>query len=222
MWRKRTGQSFARSIPGWWWRTIYGAGQAVADPVEALQTKIDQIDGSLQTKMALAAGYKKQLEGMQPTLQEGDRGGPGAPTTLAQAEEKLRVLRLKYTDVFPDVIAQQQLVAALKASPTHGAGGGRAAPNPAYEELQLKLIEIVADANALKKQLASMQEDRAKLQELQKDKPTLIAQYQNITRGYAVLRKNYETCWRACNRPISARQQIRRRTKSRSGWWTRR
>ena len=142
--------------------------------------------------MALAAAYKKQLEGMQPTLQAAERGGPGAPTTVAQAEEKLRVLRLKYTDAFPDVIAAQQLVAALKASPTHGAAGGRAAPNPAYEELQLKLIEIVADANALKTQLASMQTDRARLQELQKDKPTLIAQYQNITRGYTVLRKNYD------------------------------
>ncbi len=158
---------------------LSGSTEAATDPLEALQTKINQIEASLQTKVALAAAYKKQLEGMQPTLQEGERGGPGAPTTLAQAEEKLRVLRLKYTDAFPDVIAQQQLVEALKASPTHGAAGGRAAPNPAYEQLQLKLIEVVADTDSLKKQLASMQEYRAKLQELQKDRPNLIAQYQN-------------------------------------------
>lgn len=171
---------------------LSGTAETGNDPLETLQTKINQLDASLQTKMALAVAYKKQLEGMQPSLQEGDRGGPGAPTTLVQAEEKLRVLRLKYTDAFPDVIAQQQLVQALKTSPTHGGAGGRAAPNPAYEDLQLRLIEVAADADALKKQLASMQGYRARLQELQKDKPTLIAQYQSITRGYAVLRRNYD------------------------------
>jgi polysaccharide chain length determinant protein (PEP-CTERM system associated) len=171
---------------------LSGTGEAAADPVEALQTKINQIDGNLQIKMALAAAYKKQLEGMQPTLQEGERGGPGSPTTLAQAEDKLRSLRLQYTDAFPGVISQEQLVAALKASPTHGGPGGRAAPNPAFEDLQLKLIDVAADAEAMKKQLTSMQSYRTKLQELQKDRPALIAQYEAITRGYTVLRRNYD------------------------------
>jgi capsular polysaccharide biosynthesis protein len=90
------------------------------------------------------------------------------------------------------VIATQQLIEALKATPTHGAAGQRTTPNPAYETLRLKLIDTIAEADSLKKQEASLQDYRAKLEEVQRSRPTLIAEYQNISRGYAVLRKNYD------------------------------
>jgi polysaccharide chain length determinant protein (PEP-CTERM system associated) len=172
--------------------TVSGSSE-VLNPVETLQNHITQLEGTLQTKLSLAAAFKKELETTKPTIEEGaaEHGGSGTPTTLAQAEAKLRLLRLTYTDQYPEVITTQQLVNELKASATHG-GGGRNAPNPAYETLKLKLIDVTSEAESLKRQLAALQENQKRLQELEHDRPALIAEYQNINRGYSVLRKNYD------------------------------
>jgi len=171
-------------------------GDVATNPVEALQTHLNQVDAALENKSIIAAAFKKELETMQPTITESAAGGGAGghePMTLSQAQDKLRLLRLKYTDEFPDVVSTQQLIASLKASPTHGAAAGqRTMPNPAYEAMRLKLIDVTADAESLKKQQAALQEYRTKLEELQRNRPALIAEYQNISRGYAVLRKNYD------------------------------
>ena len=162
-----------------------------ANPLDTLQAHIAQTESALQEKTALVAALKKDLETMQPTLPE-TAGGQAAPTTLAGAEQKLRMLRLQYTDAFPDVIATQKLIEALKASPAKGGVGGHATPNPGYDQLKLRILDLSVEADGLKHQLTSMQDSRVKLMELQRLRPNLLAEYQNITRDYSILRTNYD------------------------------
>jgi len=159
-----------------------------------LQQHILDTKNSLQDKTTLVAALKKELESTpqtMPGLAAIGGGGPGAPTTLAGAEQRLEMLRLQYTDQFPGVIAAQQQVEALKASPTHGAAE-RSMPNPAYTSLKLRIIDLEADVGSLQRQLTSLEDQQTKFDALQRERPNLVAEYQNLDRGYAVLRKNYD------------------------------
>ncbi len=170
-------------------------GADAGNPLTAFQSKILDVQNSLQDKTALAAALQKELDGTPPTLPETAAiGGVGAPTTLAGAEERLAMLRLRYTDQFPGVIMAQQEVDAFKAAASHGGAGaaGRAPPNPAYEGLKLKVIDINAEIASLKRQLSELQDQQTKFEKLQRERPNLVAEYQNLDRGYAVLRKNYD------------------------------
>ncbi len=129
-----------------------------ANPLDTLQAHISQTENALQEKTALVAALKKDLETMQPTLPE-TAGGQGAPTTLAGAEQKLRMLRLQYTDAFPDVIATQKLIAALKGiARLTAASADTPMPNPGYDQLKLRILDLSVEADGLKRQLTAMQD----------------------------------------------------------------
>jgi len=164
------------------------------NPLTTLQQHILDTKNSLQDKTALVAALKKELETTpqtMPGLAAIGGGGAGTPTTLAGAEQKLQMLRLQYTDKFPGVIAAEQEVEALKASPTHGAAE-RSTPNPGYESLKLRIIDLQADIGSLQRQLTALQDQQTKFEALQRERPNLVAEYQNLDRGYAVLRKDYD------------------------------
>ena len=177
--------------------SVVDNGNAAGDagnPLTMLQQHILDTRNSLQDKTALVAALKKELETTpktMPGLAAIGGGAAGTPTTLAGAEQKLEMLRLQYTDKFPGVIAAEQEVEALKASPTHGAAES-STPNPGYESLKLRIIDLEADIGSLQRQLTALQDDQTKFEALQRARPNLVAEYQNLDRGYAVLRKNYD------------------------------
>jgi polysaccharide chain length determinant protein (PEP-CTERM system associated) len=142
-----------------------------------LQAQILDTQNSLQDKTTLAAALQKELD--------------STPTTLAGAEERLKMLRLQYTDQFPGVIMAEKQVEAFKSSPTHGAAA-QALPNHAYEDLKLKVIDLDSEITSLQRKLTALQDQKSKFDELQRERPNLVAEYQNLDRGYAVLRKNYD------------------------------
>jgi polysaccharide chain length determinant protein (PEP-CTERM system associated) len=167
------------------------SGASSGNPLAELQQHILDTQNSLQDKAALVAALKKELDSTPPTLPEVAGGGPGAPTTLAEAEARLQMLRLQYTDQFPGVIAAEQQVAALKASPTHGAAA-HSMPNPGYESLKLRIIDLSAEIAGLQRQLIALQNDQTRFNELQRERPALIAEYENLDRSSGVLRKDYD------------------------------
>jgi hypothetical protein len=115
----------------------------------------------------------------------------------------LRELRLRYTDQHPDVIAMRSIIAELRASggggrPSRG-GGGAAAPAslpPAASQLleTLKIRKIDSDAAiaSLERQVGDEEKEVERLEELARTAPHVQAEFQNIDRDYAVLRKNFE------------------------------
>jgi polysaccharide chain length determinant protein (PEP-CTERM system associated) len=120
---------------------------------------------------------------------------------LKAAEEQLRILLLKDTDNHPDVIAQRKLIESLKTAPpdttrrsTAGAAGAanRSVPNPVYDALKVKLIDVQTRLAALERQHTGAVAYRDKLEKIQREQPGLVAEYENQDRDYSVLRGSYE------------------------------
>ena len=130
-------------------------------------------------------------------------GGAGGPMSLADAEQNLQQLQLRFTDKYPDVVAARNLVAAMRGaglgSPGSGAGArgspssrARSVPNPVYEQLKVRLVDTESALASLQRQAADAAREAADLAEIARGAPGVQAQYINLNRDYDVLRKNYD------------------------------
>jgi len=126
--------------------------------------------------------------------------GAGPPAQLIVAEEKLAELRTKYTEQHPDVVAARKLLEALKSAPrssSNAPGGGPAGnstllSNPVYEQIKLRLIEAEGTLASLQGRLEVARKELERMEKLALASPQVEAEYQDLDRGYNVVRKNYE------------------------------
>ncbi len=161
------------------------------------------LDGQIADAQARRIALAKELAGTPPLLvteTEGSSGSAGA-TRIDAEEQKLRELRLRLTDAHPDVVAQRQLIAAMRAGklgrdPAEGgaravAPTSRAVPNPVYEQLKVRLIDTDSSISSLQRQLSDASKERDRLGEIAKGAPGLQAEALNLDRDYGVLQSNY-------------------------------
>ena len=73
---------------------------------------------------------------------------------LAAAEANLKMLEMRYTDNFPDVIAAKQQIEALKGLPSTSASVGPSGDPVGQEQIALKLAETKGTIAALQRQIA--------------------------------------------------------------------
>ncbi len=175
-----------------------GAGGATR--LEAARTSVRSLQGQLQDAQAKRETLIKELT-TTPTLlvTETEAIGGHGNTRLHDAERTLTELRSRYTEQHPDVVAQRQLVAALKA-PGHAAADplpravprNRSLPNPVYEQLKVRVVENDSIIASLRRQVTDASKERDELETAARGAPGLQAEYTNINRDYDVLRKNYE------------------------------
>ena len=108
---------------------------------------------------------------------------------------------MRFTDQHPDVITARQLVESLKAAPRRGQSAplgdstpstSTALPNPVYEQVKLRLIEAEGGISSLQSRLDTARRDLSRMEELAHAAPQVQAEYEDLDRGYSVLRKNYE------------------------------
>ncbi len=82
---------------------------------------------------------------------------------------------------------------ARSARDSSGAGGlRRSVPNAVYDQLKVKLVDADSLVSSLQRQRDDAVQYRDRLEKVQQEQPGLIAEYQNMDRDYAVLRRNYE------------------------------
>lgn len=162
--------------------------------LEQARGKLNDLRGSLTDEQTRRDLLRTQLEATPATFAAPAGGGGGG--RLADAERQLRELRLRYTDQHPDVVAQRAIIAELRASGGGGGGGtpraGTGAPNPLHEQIRLRLLDADAQVASLERQVTGMEGEVARLENLVRTAPHVQAEFQNIDRDYAVLRKNYE------------------------------
>ncbi|HXT81163.1 MAG TPA: XrtA system polysaccharide chain length determinant [Acetobacteraceae bacterium] len=182
--------------------------------LEGARQQAALLDGRLQDALISRDALKQEVENTPAMLVV--ESGAGAltasgKTKLQEAEDQLRLLLLKDTEQHPDVIAQKKLIEVLKKAPpepavpaaAHPSTGSPAAataknspqrsvPNPIYDQLKVKLIEADTQVVSLQRQRDEAVRYRDRLEKIQREQPGLIAEYQNMDRDYAVLRKNYE------------------------------
>ena len=159
------------------------------------------LKGQIADAQARRVALAKELSGTPPLLvTETGGSGPGSSRLFAE-EQKLRELRLRLTDAHPDVIAQRQLIRAMRfgqlgPDSTDGAAGAsgtssRAVPNPVYEQLKVRMVDTDTTISSLQRQLLDATKDRDRLDEIAKSAPGLQAEALNLDRDYSVLQTNY-------------------------------
>jgi polysaccharide chain length determinant protein (PEP-CTERM system associated) len=173
--------------------------------LETARGRLVDLRGQLQDARARRDLLTQQLQSTPATLAEAQAatgGGGGGNPRLAEAERALRELRLRYTDQHPDVVAQRNIIAELRAG--GGGGGGSTAaprapatprggqPNPLHEQLKLRLVDADAAIATLERQVRDTQVEVERLENLARTAPLVAAESENMDRDYQVLRKNYE------------------------------
>ncbi len=116
---------------------------------------------------------------------------------LGEARARLDELRAHYTEDYPDVVSQKQLVARLKAQIGEKTNPDedpnlQSVANPAHLMLRTKLADEEVNLAVAKDRLGAAQK---RLDDAGKDAGQSIAikrQYDNLDRDYQALKKNYE------------------------------
>ncbi len=184
---------------------ILPAGDGGASRLEAQQTNVRALQGLLQDAVARRASFARELSTTpQLVVTETDAGGPGAPAAtsrLRDAERLLQELRLRYTEQHPDVVAQRDLVAAMRSGTVASSEPGatprasprnRSVPNPVFEQMKLRNVENDSAVASLERQILDATRERDRLEEIARGAPQLQADSANVNRDYEVLRKNYD------------------------------
>ncbi len=171
--------------------------------------KLNQVNVALeQAKLDLkeSEDRKKQLQ-QQLADQEETLVSPGpvvTPTTSAldsrinALQGQLDNLRLRYTDLHPDVARIKQLIARLQAQKKQEEEGVKSgsseaikAQNPVYQQLSIAIAEADANAASLRARVAQYEGKRNDLLRNVNLIPKIEAEYTEMMRDYDVYKKNY-------------------------------
>src|SRR5579871_1465310 len=142
---------------------------------------------------------------------EGRIGGNSPAGQLINARNNLAALRLKYTDMHPDVIAAKNQVASLEqqvadltkaaqsstATTADAAAAGDAMiktqqPNPVYEQMKLKMVDLDTTIPAAKQRMDSVTADYTKAKGMASQIPDIDAKAKDLDRDYEIVKKNHD------------------------------
>ena len=177
--------------------------------LEQARTGVTQLELQLSDAIATRDSLQKQLASVPPMLSV-DRGpqvfvdasqgnAASAPKNLEQARQNLALLRLKYTEEHPDVIAARRQVAQLEAdarNPT-GSGAERAAgkgqiANAVYDQLKLRLADAEGVVASVERKLAQARLDLPQIEAAAQAAPGIVAKAQDLDRDYNLIKAAYE------------------------------
>ncbi|MBY0578913.1 MAG: chain length-determining protein [Burkholderiales bacterium] len=176
------------------------AGQDYYSELGATQDKMNQAEMSLREAENRRDSLKRQLSGDDPTLLADTSTTSSTPEIDARIQAlktNLDNLRLKYTDLYPDVVATKRLIAELEATrkkeatlrkPVSGLS-----QNSFYEQLNLSLSEAEADVASMRARVQGYQMRYDQLKAQANRIPEVEAEYTQLTRNYDIYKKNYES-----------------------------
>ena len=156
--------------------------------LEAVRTRIQAMRGELSDAINRRDLLKQQVATMADTAPPA-----GTATSVAEAEQRLLALRQRYTELHPEVAAAR---ANLEAARAVGSGRRTATstpvPNPAREQLLVRMVDADAQIASLERQLHDLDAESSRLEEMARNAPEVQAQFANLDRDYNVIRRNYE------------------------------
>jgi polysaccharide chain length determinant protein (PEP-CTERM system associated) len=165
-----------------------------ATGLEAARQRLLNARGALQDATARRDQRKQELEQTPPTLRPVAEAA-AVNAAVAEAERTLRQLRLTYTDQHPAVVAARNALAEARASSGGGGAqraGAPAPPNPEYARVRNQYFEAEQAFNVAERAARQEQANIERLENLARTVPQLQAQFANLDRDYAVLRRSYE------------------------------
>ncbi len=172
--------------------------EAKGDIVKAQQS-VDEITARRNSLRAQLGSTPATLDINGPApIQVGGAGTiENKRQALGQARAKLDELRARFTEDYPDVVAQKHLVERLKTQITEKTSRDedpslQSVANPTHLMLRTKLADEEVNLAVARNRLAEAQK---RLDDAGKNVGTSLAirqQYANLDRDYQALKKNYE------------------------------
>jgi polysaccharide chain length determinant protein (PEP-CTERM system associated) len=153
--------------------------------LDAVRTRIEAMRGELSDKAGLRALLQQQIDALPEVA-------PGASASAAEAEQRLIVLRQRYTEQHPDVAAARAAAAAARAVGTNRTAASTTRATSMREQLLVRLVDTDSQIASLERQLRDMESQSARLEEMARNAPEVQAQFANLDRDYNIIRRNYE------------------------------
>jgi len=185
---------------------------------------LKQLEQDLSVATAQRNLLKQELSRIPATLAAPlTNGGPPDDTEarIVELEAKIRELLSQYTEKHPDVVrAQRQLDALLKKQedaraapvdpqpPTEAAPGeAYGEPNPVYEQVKLRLIEMETQIEDLRQRSAAARKEADALASKAEEVPQVEAEFQRLNRDYNIIKARHDE--------LLARRESARMSRSR-------
>ena len=160
------------------------------------QAKLDLDEVSNRKKQ-----LQQQLDDQDEVLSTPLPGGASATALdgrIAALQTQVDNLRLRYTDLHPEITRTKQLIARLQDQKKQEEDALKAQPqaaikaqNPVYQQLSISIAEADANMASLKTRVAQMQSKRNQLYQSVDRIPQIEAEYTQLTRDYDVYKSNY-------------------------------
>lgn len=165
--------------------------------IEKARARRSVLEGQLHGNIAIAAAGS-----VRPGAIGGTGSGGDINSLIAQAHARLDALRLRYTDKHPDVIAEKEVLKELEERRTaeltqlrkgdaSAAAITGASSNPVYQSIEQDLNQTDLQLADLSTDLAQHRDRVAALKQLLDTAPQVEAQYEQLTRDYAVNTSEY-------------------------------
>lgn len=157
--------------------------------LDAVRTRIQAMRGELSDTISRRELLTQQIAALPESAV-----APSTAASTAEAEQRLMVLRQRYTELHPEVAAARATLEAARA-----VGGSRRTPsgttpaiNSGREQLLVRLVDASSQIASLERQLHDMEAESSRLEEMARNAPEVQAQFANLDRDYNVIRRNYE------------------------------
>jgi len=162
------------------------------------QAKVD-LEEALNRKKQLQSQLESQEETVTTPMNPVTPGTTALDGRIAALQTQLDNLRLRYTDLHPEIARTKQLIARIeeqkkqeqKQVQASQSPAAMKAQNPIYQQLTVAIAEADANAASLRARVAQLQKKRAELMQAVDRIPQIEAEYTQLTRDYEVLRDNY-------------------------------
>jgi len=181
--------------------------EAARTQVETARQELGGAEARLSSLRGQLASIPKIIfiDGPGPLILSSSSGN--SPTTgrggslfqrLAEAKQALIELKSKYTDDFPDVIAEkrevQQLQSELAATPPAGSQGtgDQSIPNPIYTQTQNKLSDAMTEVALQSHRLSDAEANMDKAKQQSARTIDVNTQFANLDRDYDLVHKTYQ------------------------------
>lgn len=182
-----------------------------AAQAQAVAQRRDQIASDLADAQVRRENLRRQLADTPQTvpLGTGEGGGSRFGGQIAELQNQMRQLRLRYTDDHPDILALRRQIQLLQSqntnerraievqtrpdgTQTRTRNSGPTVPNTVYEQLRLRLADEEAAVATQERRLTQAEAEVERLRGLATRVPEIEAELANLDRDYNVLRTNYE------------------------------
>lgn len=184
-----------------------GEGSDYYASLQTEQAKLQSLDGKLRVARNRRAELQRQLEGEEPVFglvpadDKADLATSPQDRQIAQFEQQLAELRLRYTETHPDIVQIKKTIEELRAQKAEAAAAAGAAPrrayspldlNPLYQQMKLQLSQVDVEIAQLQTEYSDQAAIVGGLRRKVDTVPAIEAEMTRLTRDYDVTKTQYD------------------------------